>query len=248
MNATSRPLDSGRTDSLGRKIRVSGDATEARSDAPIPPSPAELILDELEAAASGEAPGSRYGTSPAHWAPVARAYAERLVESGFDPAEAFDEAKRRVVNDDVAVANHLRDHEMWERDWGGEPALPTGWDDDKFNKSFDHYLAAAVWAASITDENGEPIDGSNYELSDEARDELRGDFDDFVIEHRDLIARSGLSHEQVGHDFWLTRNGHGAGFWDRGIGQVGKELTEACRPYGAVELYLDPVTNEIEVM
>lgn len=22
--------------------------------------------------------------------------------------------------------------------------------------------------------------------------------------------------EQAGHDFWLTRNGHGAGFWDRG--------------------------------
>lgn len=21
--------------------------------------------------------------------------------------------------------------------------------------------------------------------------------------------------EQAGHDFWLTRNGHGAGFWDR---------------------------------
>ena len=27
-----------------------------------------------------------------------------------------------------------------------------------------------------------------------------------------------LSHdniEQAGHDFWLTRNGHGTGFWDR---------------------------------
>jgi hypothetical protein len=23
------------------------------------------------------------------------------------------------------------------------------------------------------------------------------------------------SAEQVGHDLWLTRNGHGAGFWDR---------------------------------
>src|SRR5690606_5349913 len=23
------------------------------------------------------------------------------------------------------------------------------------------------------------------------------------------------SDERFGHDFWLTRNGHGAGFWDR---------------------------------
>lgn len=27
--------------------------------------------------------------------------------------------------------------------------------------------------------------------------------------------RLGASLEQVGHDFWLTRQGHGAGFWDR---------------------------------
>jgi len=27
--------------------------------------------------------------------------------------------------------------------------------------------------------------------------------------------REGYSLERAGHDFWLTRNGHGAGFWDR---------------------------------
>jgi len=24
-----------------------------------------------------------------------------------------------------------------------------------------------------------------------------------------------MDAEQIGHDFWLTRNGHGSGFWDR---------------------------------
>ena len=24
-----------------------------------------------------------------------------------------------------------------------------------------------------------------------------------------------MNPEQIGHDFWLTRNGHGSGFWDR---------------------------------
>lgn len=33
-------------------------------------------------------------------------------------------------------------------------------------------------------------------------------------------------------DFWLTRNGHGAGFWDRGAGSVGKRLTDAAKSYG----------------
>lgn len=37
---------------------------------------------------------------------------------------------------------------------------------------------------------------------------------------------------QHGHDFWLTRNGHGAGFWDRGYGELGDKLTDACKPYG----------------
>lgn len=41
----------------------------------------------------------------------------------------------------------------------------------------------------------------------------------------------------AGHDFWLTRNGHGAGFWDRGLGQVGKELTDFSKPYGEVYVY-----------
>lgn len=36
----------------------------------------------------------------------------------------------------------------------------------------------------------------------------------------------------------LTRNGHGAGFWDRGLGALGTELTNACKPYGGVDLYI----------
>lgn len=33
---------------------------------------------------------------------------------------------------------------------------------------------------------------------------------------------------QAGRDFWFTRNGHGVGFWDRGLGQVGADLTALC--------------------
>lgn len=44
--------------------------------------------------------------------------------------------------------------------------------------------------------------------------------------------------ERFGHDFWLTRNGHGAGFWDRGLGKLGTQLTELCKPYGSTYAYL----------
>lgn len=37
---------------------------------------------------------------------------------------------------------------------------------------------------------------------------------------------------QAGHDFYLTRNGHGTGFWDRGLGAIGDRLTAAAHAYG----------------
>ena len=44
--------------------------------------------------------------------------------------------------------------------------------------------------------------------------------------------------ERAGHDFWLTRNGHGAGFWDRGLGDLGDRLSNAAHVYGSVDPYV----------
>lgn len=47
--------------------------------------------------------------------------------------------------------------------------------------------------------------------------------------------------EQAGIDFWLTRNGHGAGYWDRGLGNIGDKLSDACgfeTRYVSQDLYL----------
>lgn len=49
--------------------------------------------------------------------------------------------------------------------------------------------------------------------------------------------RNGARPDQNGHDLWLTSNHHGAGFWDRGLGDVGHRLTDASRPYAA-DLYV----------
>jgi hypothetical protein len=42
-----------------------------------------------------------------------------------------------------------------------------------------------------------------------------------------------------GHDFALTRNGHGAGFWDRGLGDLGDRLATAAKVYGESSVYVN---------
>jgi hypothetical protein len=45
--------------------------------------------------------------------------------------------------------------------------------------------------------------------------------------------------ERAGHDFWLTRNGHGAGFWDGDWPEdVGERLTAASKTFGECFLYV----------
>lgn len=103
------------------------------------------------------------------------------------------------------------------------------------------YLECALWAgldwSDETADNPEPLD-EHYgigDVSDEARAELARDVADFCEANADDLA--DLEPGQVGHDFYLTRNGHGAGFWDRGLGDVGDRLSEAARVYGTSELY-----------
>lgn len=42
---------------------------------------------------------------------------------------------------------------------------------------------------------------------------------------------------QAGRDFWYTRCGHGCGFWDRGLGPVGDELSEHACHFGNLDVY-----------
>lgn len=59
----------------------------------------------------------------------------------------------------------------------------------------------------------------------------------FQSENAVLLEQAG-DDSRNGHDFWLTRNRHGAGFWDRGYpDEIGDALTKACAAFG--EAYLD---------
>jgi len=48
--------------------------------------------------------------------------------------------------------------------------------------------------------------------------------------------RNAYDAERAGNDYWYTRNGHGTGFWDRGLGEAGDKLATAAR-YSERNLY-----------
>ncbi len=95
------------------------------------------------------------------------------------------------------------------------------------------YIEAMFW----TDANSDSDDCADATFADMAPEALKSVIEDcaaFQTENAALLAAAYATdnyggEEQAGHDFWLTRNGHGAGFWDRGIGWIGDKLSDACR-------------------
>jgi hypothetical protein len=105
------------------------------------------------------------------------------------------------------------------------------------------YAECALW--SSTDDQGEALD-RRYSVSDIAPDTLARmveDCQDFRSYVHDLDpALSDLLDSEpalAGNDYWLTRNRHGAGYWDRAYwGAAGRQLTEAAHTFGSVDLYV----------
>lgn len=98
------------------------------------------------------------------------------------------------------------------------------------------YLQAALWSSSDLN-SGKPLD-ETYTVADihPATIEMAvRDCDSFREKAGDLL--DGIDSEQAGRDFWLTRNHHGAGFWDRNLGEIGYKLTKLSHEFGPVDLY-----------
>jgi len=108
------------------------------------------------------------------------------------------------------------------------------------------YIECALWATNdeSTPAGGEPLD-QNYGIGDIDPDTLNKMAEDCQCFQRENTADLALydhpaSAELGGHDFFLTRNGHGAGFWDRDClpEDAGQRLTEAAKAYGECSLYV----------
>lgn len=97
------------------------------------------------------------------------------------------------------------------------------------------YREAMLWAnAYLADSDGELIDGRDYaEPEDVEREDADAFWDSlgYVIAAIPFYIERGIDY--AGHDFALTRNGHGAGFWDRGLGRIGDMLTEEAKAFSS---------------
>ena len=113
----------------------------------------------------------------------------------------------------------------------------------------DGYVECALWSTrdygKLDEQGNSPNLDESYDYGDLPPDllaEIVRDCRDFVAANEaDLTLycdRLDYGPEQVGHDLWLTRERHGAGFWDRYYGKDEKlllalaRLTEAAHAMG----------------
>jgi hypothetical protein len=135
--------------------------------------------------------------------------------------------------------------------------MTTTTDLDAFTRA---YLECILWAETdhSDDSGGDPLD-ENYSLDDFDPASLKQAIYDcrrFQEENAADIAlydhQNWTAAELGGHDFWLTRNGHGCGFWDRNDflpADAGNRLTAASEEYGECyvtvgddgKLYIDSI-------
>lgn len=108
---------------------------------------------------------------------------------------------------------------------------------------YNAYVECALWS-SCYEEDGvdNPFDDGEHELSESAKERMEKDCDVFRKKFGKLYLQNGWSDEQAGHDFWLTRNGHGAGFWDRNEicdnENIRDKLSDGARTFGECNLYV----------
>ena len=107
----------------------------------------------------------------------------------------------------------------------------------------DAYIECALWSSTNMDTE-KPLD-DDYgvgDIADEALTRMAIECEDFQQLAEPVLAEAyqqpGYGPAQAGHDFWLTRNRHGAGFWDRGLGETGEKLTQMAKWAGPVDLYV----------
>jgi hypothetical protein len=90
------------------------------------------------------------------------------------------------------------------------------------------YLETAIWA------DGEEVEGAD--LSPEFVAQATADCEDFLALAGDMVDPDDAG--DAGYYFWLTRNGHGAGFWDGDYPEHGDALTDIAKSFGEQYLYL----------
>lgn len=129
---------------------------------------------------------------------------------------------------------------------------PAPFDVDSFVKG---YAACALWADCIPLDPDAVDVGGMLHLSYTGRtlQQLRAFLEPWIAANAEDLAayvhecrtggREGFNDADgppeawAGHDLRLTSGGHGAGFWDRGLGELGERLSDAARALPCPEVF-----------
>ena len=96
------------------------------------------------------------------------------------------------------------------------------------------YIVAMLWSSNEGDTPLDVLFNLNS-VTGEDLSRITNECGDFIDNYGHLLDGRW---ELAGHDFWMTRAGHGCGFWDGDWSEHGDELTEACKKYDNCEPYV----------
>jgi len=194
-------------------------------------------------------PAGRYGRDSAECAEVAWKVEEIVSAATGEPitAQSLDGTMGMVVNSNDDIQYLLDDHAQEESSDDRQVSVAAdrseieatpGWGPAMASTaSFQQYLTA-LWSSS--GEDGEPLDEFGpANIAQSAKDRLDADLFKFMAANRDILQRNNVVGEDIGHHFWLNRNGHGTGFWDTVPGEDGDTLSNACREFGEANLFVN---------
>lgn len=106
------------------------------------------------------------------------------------------------------------------------------------DKVLEGYIEAALW--SSCDEYEQPLDSvfTKDDIHPDTLAEMAMDCQLFLEQAETLLTDEEKSHPfNIGLNFWLNRNHHGAGFWD-GNYLRGYALSDVAYTFGTVDLYV----------
>ena len=102
------------------------------------------------------------------------------------------------------------------------------------------YIEAAFFTSTGPDNEHEGLGAASFdEIESYALAKVMTDCSNFQDQNARLLdqaygkqgkyEREAYDARRAGMDYWYTRNGHGTGFWDRGLGELGDQLANAAR-------------------
>lgn len=116
--------------------------------------------------------------------------------------------------------------------------------DKQLRKFVISYVETLLWSEG--DQFG---DYSYDDFTDTAKEEIISDCESMLYDEtlQTLLSGGLYTVETAGHDFALTRNDHGAGYWDRGLGDIGELLTKEAKAYGAMHVVVIEDEGKLDI-